>query len=512
MKLQDYIVPIVLSFFVMFTTQYFFSKFAQKTEDSASFAVSRQTEVVLPLRETIDYERKNSKIKPSVSKICTHWGEIGLSTTGGSIIYIEHDLISNRKTSRTIQTISHDDDITKQTPTFLLALNEKTPLYYNLDAETLLFDKAIVQYSVENEQARIIKKFTIPYDNYRIDLEITIIPKQKPLEFVRVIFQAPQVLDVGGIATIGAVVVDKKGQTQRAKDAATIFDQGWNTPEIFGSENQYFTHLFFFDKNHDVARAYYVGKDTAAMNTVLEFEPIVEERVIDLSFYMGPKEQDALTRVDQKIASIFEYKGLLAPIYNVLFMLLKLLYKYIGNFGIAIMALTLLIKIVLLPLTIKTEEAQKRQKEFEKKMNYLNQKYKHNDEQLQLARAEIVKEQGFSLIGTLFLAFIVQIPLFVCFNYMLGSTVELYNAPFLWIPDLSACDPFYILPLFVVGSMIANAPNNIDAKKKMNTILIALVVGAIATRFSAGLGLYFVANTLLAIAQTFLIKKFSSRA
>jgi len=511
MKLQDYIVPIVLSSSIIFGMQYFFSGFTKKAGDQASFTASRSVEQMLPLQDTVQYEGKNNKVEPILSTIHTNWGEIGFSSIGGSVAYIEHNIISNRKINQSIQTISAHDDLVKQNPTFLLALEKNTPLYYHLDSEIMLTDKALVQYSADNNQAHIVKKFTVHSNSYRVDLEITITPKTaQALNFVRVLFQSPRVVDANGITPVGTVIIDKKSEVQRTKDEAKIFDQGWVTPELFGTENQYFTHIFFADKHHDIARAYYTGKNEI-MNAVLEFKPIDSERTIDLSFYMGPKEQDALAQVDQKMASVFEYQGLLAPIYKFLFMLLKLLYKYLGNFGIAIVVLTLLIKIILLPLTIKTESAQQQQKDFEKKMNYINQKYKHDDERLQLERAEIIKNQGFSLMGTLMLAFAVQIPLFMCLNYMLGNTIELYNAPFLWIPDLSGRDPFYILPLFVTGVMIAQTPTNSDAKKRMNAVLIAMVVGAVATRFSAGLGLYFIANTALAIAQSFLIKRFGQR-
>lgn len=502
--------------------QYFFGGFAQKTEDQTSFTARRATEQVIPLKETVEYEKRNDKIEPIISTVHTNWGEIGFSTKGGALVSIEHNSISNRKIKQPISTIVSEKDITKQTPSFLLALEEDTPLYYHLDTETMFIDKAILQYSAENNAAKIIKKFTVSYDSYQIDLEINITPKntEKSLQFARVLFQAPRVVDTDGISSIGAVLIDKKGQTQKTKNIAVfkgvvqhagdsdIFNQGWVAPELFGTENMYFTHLLFKDKNQNIARTYYT-QTSDTVNAVLEFKPISDASTINLSFYMGPKEQDAMMQVDKKMASAFEYQGLLAPIYNFLFMLLKLLYKYLGSFGIAIIALTFLIKLILLPLTIKTETAQKKHKEFEKKMNYINQKYKHDDDRLQLERAELVKSQGFSLMGTIFLGFIVQIPLFMCLNYMLGSTVELYNAPFLWIPDLSGRDPFYILPLFVTGAFMAQSPTNGDAKKQLNTILFALVVGAIATRFSAGIALYFAANTLIAVAQTFLIKKFN---
>lgn len=525
MKLQDYIVPIILSSSIIFGMQYFFGGFAKKVDDQASFSAPQSMEQVMPLKGTVLYERQNSKVEPLFSTVHTHWGEIEFSTKGGAIVSIEHGLISDRKIKQSIQTISAKDDLMSRSPTFLLAFEEMTPVNYHLDAETILIDKAVIQYSTENDFAKIVKKFTVPYDSYRIDLEITITPKklEKSLDFVRILFQAPYVADTDGITPTGSVIVDKKGQVQRTTYPAmtkskelqpkdvVVFNQGWITPELFGSENKYFAHILFADRNHDIARTYYTEND-GRVNAVLEFQPIDSERVIDLSFYMGPKEQDAMAQVDQKMASVFEYHGLLAPIYKFLFMLLKLLYKYIGNFGIAIIVLTLLIKLLLLPLTIRTEAAQKQQKEFEKKMNYINQKYKHDDERLQLERAELVKSQGFSLMGTLLSAFVIQIPLFMCLNYMMGNTVELYNAPFLWIPDLSGRDPFYILPLFVAGTMMAQSPVNIDAKKRLNAILMALVVGAVATRFSAGLGLFFIANTALAILQSFLIKKFSSRA
>jgi YidC/Oxa1 family membrane protein insertase len=185
------------------------------------------------------------------------------------------------------------------------------------------------------------------------------------------------------------------------------------------------------------------------------------------------------------------------------------LYVFFGDFGIAIILLTIFVRLLLLPLAFYTERSQKAAKEFEKKMQYISQKYKNNEEQLQLARAELVKNQGFSVLQAMLLGIGTQIPLFFCLNYMFGNSVEFLNAPFLWIPSLSGHDPLYILPLFVMGSFIVQSPQGLDAKKRMNSILFALVVGALATRFSAGLGIYFVVSAIFGVLQSFFFRRFT---
>jgi YidC/Oxa1 family membrane protein insertase len=510
MHIKEYIAPILISTSLFLGIQYFFGGFVQKAEvDTTSFTQIEQQkqEINTPLLKIVSYDDQQQKQSKKENPVVVEfdWGKV--TFLAGNIVSIEYKKIAGRMIGSGMKTLFSEDNFHKQTPSFLVAFEEKTPLFYDLKSYKEIENHVIIVYAAQNDVAMIQKTFTLDRDLYQMDMAISVTPKKDTLSYVRLLFQSPYTIDANGVSPTGTVLVDKKQDIVRTKDEAMIETKGWIAPRIFGTENQYFTNICFKDAHHDISRAYYV-KEEDRLISVLEFAPIDKQKTIELSFYLGPKESDTLAAVDSAVADVFAYKGILSPLYKLLFFLLKWLYSFFGDFGISIILLTIFVRLLLLPFALYTERSQKAAKEFEKKMQYITQKYKNNEEQLQLARAELVKNQGFSLLQAMLFGIGTQIPLFFCLNYMFGNAVELFNAPFLWIPSLSGKDPLYILPLFVMGSMIVQSPSSMDAKKRLNTILFALVVGALATRFSAGLGLYFVVSGLFGLLQTFFFQRF----
>ncbi len=101
-----------------------------------------------------------------------------------------------------------------------------------------------------------------------------------------------------------------------------------------------------------------------------------------------------------------------------------------------------------------------------------------------------------------------QVPIFFGLSRVLSSAIELYRVPFLWLPDLSARDPYYILPLFVMIGMLASALNAADAKQRLPIIAMAFAFGAITASMASGLVLYIALSTVLNIVQPRLFKLF----
>lgn len=509
MKIQNYLMPIALSALTILGLQYFFGGLVKQENHDAQFVVVEQEvpQTPLPLKKEIQFENKNKDFIPERTIITTEWGAIGFSSEGATIEYIDYKKFGNRMLDSVVRTIFPTTSKSAHIPAFLLAFSENTPTEYTLVRQELLEKKAILTYENKNDNAIITKQFIIFYDTYAIDLNIAINPvSQKSLEFVRLFFPAPHFESTDfndSTITTGLVIVDKYNKIEKSKDTLFIKDRGWFGPKYIGLENQHFVNMLYKDFHNAVSRVYYTG-DNFISDAIVEMKPISAKTNMSFSFYLGPKDTETIADVDQKMAEFFGYKGVLAPLYAFLFKLLKFFYEFCGNFGIAIILLSLAIHLLLLPLSISGHRNQKEQKEFDKKMNYLAQKYKNDPDRLAIERAELLKSQGAMLTSAL-LQFVINIPLFVCINYLLGSSVALFNAPFLWINDLSGYDPLYILPICVGTSFLFRLSSNTDAKKQLNMALFALVIGALATRFSAGFGIYFVINTVLSIVQTYVL-------
>lgn len=206
--------------------------------------------------------------------------------------------------------------------------------------------------------------------------------------------------------------------------------------------------------------------------------------------------------------------------------LLLVLYKMLGNYGVSIIVFTVIIKLLLLPLTIKQLKSSKEMAAVQPKLKKLQEKYKNDKEQLNIKTMELYKEHNINpAAGCLPLLF--QMPiLFGLFtllrnpqNFVIDPIfIEAIHEPFLWIADLSKGDP-YILPLLAglttyisMNSMnksngAGNAAQN-QTMKMMNMIFpVMMVVWARNPNFPAGLALYWVASNLFQIVQQYFIPK-----
>jgi YidC/Oxa1 family membrane protein insertase len=154
------------------------------------------------------------------------------------------------------------------------------------------------------------------------------------------------------------------------------------------------------------------------------------------------------------------------------------------------------------PLTMRSESSMRQQKDIQK-LAHIQQKYKDNPDMLNQSDS-IVNSMEFSIGGCL--------PCCCKYRYfylsrLLAHAIELYQAPMLWIPDLSSKDPWYIFPALVTIGMLSGAAS-VDDKQKMSVIAMALIFGALTASFSAGLALYITVNTFLGLLQTYLVKLF----
>ena len=189
--------------------------------------------------------------------------------------------------------------------------------------------------------------------------------------------------------------------------------------------------------------------------------------------------------------------------------LLNFFYRYCDNYGIAIILITLLLKLIMLPFTIRGEQALNKSKleqaQFEKKLKYLQEKYKDNPQLLAQERAELIKKHGIpGLLGGC-LPVLIQLPIFWGLSIVLSQSIELYQASFLWISDLSLPDPYYVLPILTgIGIMLHNPTG--DLQKKLASIVFGIFFIAFAANFSAGLTLYICVSTWLTVIQTYILK------
>jgi len=225
--------------------------------------------------------------------------------------------------------------------------------------------------------------------------------------------------------------------------------------------------------------------------------------------YVGPQNQSALEALAPGLDRVADY-GWLDPIAKPLFWLLGFLYRVVGNWGWAIVLLTILIKIAFYPLAAAGFKSMARMKEVAPRLAKLKEQYGEDKQKLQLAMMDLYKQEKINPLGGC-LPILVQIPVFIALYWVLLGSVEMRNAPWiLWIHDLSTPDPWFVLPaLMMLTSWIQytlqpTPPDPVQAKMMM---IMPFVFGVMFFFFPSGLVLYYVLNNGLSILQQWRINK-----
>ncbi|HWN70847.1 MAG TPA: membrane protein insertase YidC, partial [Haliangium sp.] len=223
--------------------------------------------------------------------------------------------------------------------------------------------------------------------------------------------------------------------------------------------------------------------------------------------YLGPKYLDALEGITAKIGRDPGFGeaidlGWFGPLVRPLLWLLQLFYSLVGNWGVAIVLLTVVVKLVTLPWTTKSMRSMKQMAKLRPKIEALQKKHADNRERQQVEMMNLYKAHGVNpLAGCL--PMLLQMPIWFALYRMLMTAGELYRAPLIpgWIHDLTAADPFYILPIILVGMMFLQAklsPTTADsAQQKIMMYGLPLTFGFFSFFLPSGLTLYILTNTIL---------------
>ena len=249
----------------------------------------------------------------------------------------------------------------------------------------------------------------------------------------------------------------------------------------------------------------YIGGFTSAEFTVAPGSTATQS----LEFYAGPKDQYSLRDISPNLDLTIDYGWLYfaaSPIY----WLLRQIDSIVGNYGWSILLLTLTVKAIFYKLSATSYRSMANMRRVMPKMAQLKERYGDDRMKLQKATMELYQKEKINPFGGC-LPMLVQMPVFIALYWVLMESVELRQAPFiLWINDLSVMDPFFILPLLMGASMFAQqllSPAPADPMQAKVMRFMPVVMTIFFLWFPAGLVLYWIANSVLGIAQQFYITK-----
>jgi YidC/Oxa1 family membrane protein insertase len=232
-----------------------------------------------------------------------------------------------------------------------------------------------------------------------------------------------------------------------------------------------------------------------------------------VSLYAGPQEQNRLAVVAPGFDLVVDY-GWLTVIAWPLFWLLQKYHSLSGNWGVAIILLTITVKLVFFPLSAASYKSMAKMKLITPRMTKIREMYEHDRQKMNQAMMELYKTEKINPLGGCF-PIVVQIPVFIALYWVLLAAIELRHAPFmLWIHDLSALDPYYVLPILMTITMVLQTkmnptpPDPVQAKVMQ---FMPFIFSVFFFFFPAGLVLYWLVNNILSILQQWQIQRLFDR-
>lgn len=228
-------------------------------------------------------------------------------------------------------------------------------------------------------------------------------------------------------------------------------------------------------------------------------------QIVSLNYfsYLGPLDYQVLKETGHDLVSAVDL-GFFSILAKPLFYVLKFFYDYVGNYGWAIILLTVLIKIIFWPLTDKSYKSMKAMQTLQPEMQKLREKHKNDRDTLNKEIMTLYKEHRVNPLGGC-LPMVVQIPVFFALYQVLMNMIELRHAPFIfWLTDLSVKDPYYITPLVMGATMFIQqklTPSQLDPIQQKIFLIMPVVFTFLFLNFPSGLVVYWLVNNILTIAQ-----------
>lgn len=400
--------------------------------------------------------------------------------------------------------------------------NKPLPLELRF-ADSILNEKAFkTEYSLENNQTQILvqdspktlilsqnlgdvvvqKKLTFhSKGNYEIEVNLS-----KDAKYFISAGSRPSV-SVDSYTVHGVLLLDDKDTIHTFEDGDVERNEEVHNIFLLSSFDRYYAAFFY---NFATPLNTLITKDDKGDSVVYASS----NNAFTAGGYLGAKEYTVLKSIDSRLERVIEY-GWFTFIAKPMFAFLSWLFAYLGNWGWAIVVMTLIVRLILFPLTYKSMISMNKLKDLAPKMTELREKYKGDPQKLNLHMMELYKKHGANPFAGC-LPILLQIPIFFAIYRVLLNAVELKAAPWaLWIEDLSVLDPYYVLPILMGASMFVQqliTPMTIQDPTQAKIMkFLPLVFTFFFLWFPAGLTLYWCVNNLCSLVQQLVINKMFAR-
>ena len=224
-------------------------------------------------------------------------------------------------------------------------------------------------------------------------------------------------------------------------------------------------------------------------------------------FFIGPKVVDNLQRIDPVLPEVMDY-GMFGFISKVLLNLMKFLHGILGNWGLAIIVLTLIMRMLMLPFNILSFKSARAMQKIQPQLQSIREKYKNDPMAVNRETMALMKQHNANPLSSC-LPMLIQIPVFFALWRTIGSSIEIYQQPFFaWITDLSAHDPFFIIPVLMGITMFLQqkmTPTTMDPAQQKILNFMPIIFSVFMLSLPSGLTLYNFVSSLFGVVQQYFL-------
>ena len=374
------------------------------------------------------------------------------------------------------------------------------------------------------DNLRVVRELTFNADSYLIKEKIRLINAGDQPRSVRVSYTVASDASnaAGGRYDSMRVAWDNDGSLSEESSSKTLESTGVQaTGKIYwaGAMSTYFLAAVLPGETNNVTVKGLLQK-TVYRTAVEEPENLLapgQEKELTVSYWLGPKDRTQLLAVSDQLAKSIDL-GMFSIIAKGLLWLLEFFHKYVHNWGVAIILLTIVIKAVFWPLTAKSYASMEKMKKLQPMMTAIREKYKDNKELMNKEVMALYKTYGVNPASGC-VPILIQLPVFFGLYQALLTSIELRHAPFimylpftdkLWLADLSAKDPYYITPVIMGLTMFLQqrmSPPATDPTQQKIMMFLPLIFTVLFLGFPSGLVIYWLVNNILSIFQQWLMMR-----
>ena len=460
--------------------------------------------------KTIDVESDNLKVK--------------ISLYDGSIVRVELKKFRESFGGDSNVVLIDANNLGYEARSDVQFTNLESPVGYSSDKQAFLADTYPYSVTIEsdNESYRVTKKYTFYESSHLINVENEIYNNSTNSIQARHYNTIQRGEDLSSNVMLytytGAAYYDDENKFSKVS-FDDIVDTNFNL-KTKSSWISMLEHYFFsaWISTKDSVQTIYTRNLSSSkvgssylVGSVSDYSmiPVNSSKIFSSDFYVGPKTVSEISAISDGLDLTVDY-GVLTFLAAPLFWVLDKLNGFLNNWGLALIMLTILIKLLFFKLSETSYKSMAKMKKLAPRMTALKERYSDNRQKFSEELMKVYKQEKVNPLGGC-LPILVQIPVFIALYWVIIESVEMRHAPFIgWIGDLSSKDPYYVLPILMGVSMYIQQklnPPPTDAMQQKIFLALPFIFTALFATFPSGLVLYWLVNNILSIAQQYVINK-----